>query len=163
MEDIVRDARPEDALRVHEIMVADHTMTGTMRVPHQPLEYTQNRMASDPAVFKLVAMRDGKVAGYAELVTRREAARHSHVGEINMICVHPDSLRKGVARQLMAEMIRMSDDWLRLKRLGLYVWTDNSGAISLYQEFGFEVEGTLWAYVWRKGEFLDAHVMGRIV
>jgi L-amino acid N-acyltransferase YncA len=40
---------------------------------------------------------------------------------------------------------------------------DNLDAIALYESFGFEIEGTMPAYVWRKGAYIDAHVMGRVL
>ena len=38
----------------------------------------------------------------------------------------------------------------------------NKRAISLYEEFGFEVEGTMRDYVFRDGEFVDALLMARM-
>jgi putative acetyltransferase len=47
-------------------------------------------------------------------------------------------------------------------RTELTVLTDNQRAISLYREFGFEIEGTLRKYAFRNGEFVDAYVMARL-
>ena len=35
-------------------------------------------------------------------------------------------------------------------------------AISLYQRFGFAIEGTMPRYVFLGGAFCDAHLMGRL-
>jgi len=80
-----------------------------------------------------------------------------------MVCVHPDSLRQGVGRGLVREIVQMSDDWLNLKLLELKVWTDNTAAIALFKVAAFTVEGTLKAYAWRKGVYFDAFAMARIV
>ena len=158
----IRDTRAEDAERIHEIMVCDQTLAGTMRMPHQSLEYTRKRIAPDPAVFKLVALDDGLVIGFAELITYPDIPRHAHAGEINMICVHPDHVGQGAARVLMAEIIRLADDWLNLRRLELTVWRDNERALKLYDKFGFTHEGTKRDFVYKQGAFGDALVMARI-
>ena len=62
----------------------------------------------------------------------------------------------------MAAMVDLADNWLQLSRLGLIVWTNNSGAIALYERFGFAVEGTMPRYVFLDGGYVDAHIMGRI-
>ncbi len=42
------------------------------------------------------------------------------------------------------------------------MFTDNAPAIGLYRKFGFEVEGTLRAYVLKRGVLADALTMARI-
>ena len=59
-------------------------------------------------------------------------------------------------------MIDLADNWLQLTRLGLIVWTSNAFAITLYQEFGFAIEGTMARYVFVDGRYADAHIMGRV-
>jgi L-phenylalanine/L-methionine N-acetyltransferase len=44
----------------------------------------------------------------------------------------------------------------------LNVHVDNERAIRLYRKFGFEVEGTLRANVFRGGAYVDAHIMARL-
>jgi putative acetyltransferase len=42
------------------------------------------------------------------------------------------------------------------------VFVDNAPAIRLYRKFGFAVEGTRRAVVFRDGAFVDDHVMARL-
>jgi putative acetyltransferase len=49
---------------------------------------------------------------------------------------------------------------LNLTRLDLRVYVDDGPAISLYEKFGIEVEGTHKRFAY--GEYLDAHVMARL-
>ena len=42
------------------------------------------------------------------------------------------------------------------------MYTDNAIALRLYRKFGFEVEGTLKAFAFRNGRFIDAYTMARI-
>jgi putative acetyltransferase len=51
---------------------------------------------------------------------------------------------------------------LNLWRLDLRVYVDNAPAIALYEKFGFEIEGTHKRFAFRKGQYVDAHVMARL-
>ena len=51
---------------------------------------------------------------------------------------------------------------MNLTRLDLRVYVDNAPAIALYEKFGFEKEGTHRRFVYRDGEYVDAHVMARL-
>ncbi len=56
----------------------------------------------------------------------------------------------------------MADNWLNYTRLELTVYTDNAAALALYRKFGFEIEGTLKAYAFRDGRYIDAYTMARL-
>jgi putative acetyltransferase len=78
------------------------------------------------------------------------------------MAVRDDWQGKGVGTALMAAALDLADNWLNLTRLELRVYVDNSGAVALYEKFGFEVEGTHRRLVFRNGEFVDAYSMARI-
>jgi putative acetyltransferase len=42
----------------------------------------------------------------------------------------------------MEAILDIADNWLKLKRVELSVFTDNEPAIALYKKMGFVVEGT---------------------
>jgi L-phenylalanine/L-methionine N-acetyltransferase len=158
----IRHVRDSDVAAVQQILEAPHVVRGTMRLPFHAEEVVRDRVRHVESATKLVALRGTEVAGYAELLTNPGLARHRHVGDINMIATHPAHRGQGVGEALMATMIDMADLWLQLSRLGLIVWTNNKRAISLYERFGFVVEGTMPRYVFLDGDFFDAHMMGRI-
>lgn len=158
----IRDARPEDAAAVHEILVSPHVIHSTMRLPFQTLQQTEKRIAPVDGVFKLVAVSAGAVVGFCELVTYPEIPRHRHVGDVNIIVTVEGWQGKGVGRALMEATIDLADNWLGLKRMGLIVWTDNDRAIGLYESLGFVVEGTMPAYAFREGAYVEARMMGRV-
>jgi putative acetyltransferase len=58
--------------------------------------------------------------------------------------------------------IELADHWLNLRRLSLVVFVDNSIACEMYRRLGFVVEGTMVGYGFRKGKYLDAHLMARL-
>jgi putative acetyltransferase len=157
----IRHVRDDDADAVHRILEAAHVTRGTMRLPYHSRETVKERIRHVDGVIKLVALGEGKVAGYAELVTHAEL-RHRHAGEVNIIATHPDFRGRQVGRALMGSIIDLADNWLQLTRLGLTVWTSNASAIALYRQFNFAVEGTMARYVFLGGQYVDAHVMGRV-
>jgi len=158
----IRHVGDGDVADIQRILEAPHVVRGTMRLPFHAEEVVRERIRHVEGTTKLVAVREGGVAGYAELVTHPGLARHRHAGEINMIATHPDHRGQGIGESLMSAMIDMADRWLQLSRLSLIVWTSNERAISLYKRFGFVIEGTMPRYVFLDGDFGDAHLMGRI-
>ena len=159
---IVRAITERDHSAVHEILTSPEVIDGTMRVPHAAVHETVARMTPRAGTYHVVAEIDGQVAGVAELITYPGEPRHRHVGEVNLIATHPRWGGKGVGRALMTSVIDLADDWLNIARLGLVVFVDNTRAIELYTRFGFVIEGTMRAYGFKRGCFVDAHVMGRV-
>ena len=160
---LIRHFQTDDVTAVHEMCSSQTVINGTMRLPYQSLEYTRQRVEPKEGVIRLVAVTaDDEVVGYSELITYPTVPRHRHVGEVNMIMVREGWQNQGIGRQLMHGMIDLADQWLQITRLGLIVWTDNERAIHLYQEMGFVVEGTMPHYAFGAGEFIDAHMMGRL-
>jgi putative acetyltransferase len=158
----IRHVRITDADAVQQILEAPHVVHGTMRLPFHAEELIRERIRHVDGTTKLVAIREASVAGYAELVTHPGLARHRHAGEINMIATHPSHRGHAVGEALMSTMIDMADRWLQLSRLSLIVWSNNERAISLYERFGFSIEGTMPRYVFLDGAYGDAHLMGRL-
>ena len=89
---------------------------------------------TNPLSLWLVAVDDGKVAGYV--------GSQSVLDEADMmnIAVHPDYRKQGVAQMLISELISQlsTND---VKCLTLEVRLSNDPAISLYHKMGFEQVG----------------------
>ena len=62
----------------------------------------------------------------------------------------------------MEAIIDLSDHYLGLSRIVLEVYVDNERARHLYARHGFEVEGMLRAYAFRRGTYVDAYQMARV-
>jgi L-phenylalanine/L-methionine N-acetyltransferase len=159
---VVRSMTERDHAAIHEILTSPSVIDGTMRVPHAAVHETVDRLTPRLGTHHLVADVDGRAVGLAELITFPSEPRHRHVGELNLIATHPRWGRQGVGRALMTAVLELADDWFNIHRLGLVVFVDNTHAIELYQRLGFVIEGTMLAYGFKRGNFLDAHVMARV-
>jgi ribosomal-protein-alanine N-acetyltransferase len=83
-------------------------------------------------------------------------SRYAEVWHLMNIAVDPEWRRRGIASELLAEMIaRTGED----APLTLEVRTSNAGAIALYERFGFRTAGTRRRYYSDTGE--DAVIMWR--
>ena len=159
----LRHVQAGDLPAIAEIMAAEHVNLGTQRLPFHSDSALAARIGDDAAKVKIVAVIEGRVAGYGELETWPDRPRLAHGGEIDMVAVHPEFRGRGVGPRLLDAMIDMADRWLNLRRLQLYVWDGNDRAIALYEAAGFEIEGRLRDYVFVDGGYRDALVMARLV
>jgi ribosomal protein S18 acetylase RimI-like enzyme len=78
------------------------------------------------------------------------AGERMHVSghvELSTICTHPDVRGRGLAAQLMLQLMRHA--WDRGEIPFLHVRSENEAAVSLYQRLGFEVRREMWV-LWRK-------------
>ena len=137
-------------------------MLGTMRLPYAPEERIAERIAAKEGAYKLAAEMEGDVVGIALMQTFPDIPRHNHVGEIDLIAVREDRQGLGIAKALMSSLLDLADNWLQLDRTSLLVWADNARAISLYEAYGYEYEGTIRRYARRPGGYVDANMMGRL-
>jgi len=158
----IRHVRASDRDAVLEILNARHVNLGTQRLPFHADADVAARIADEPGRVKLVAEIKGAVAGYAELETWPGRPRLRHGAEVDMVATHPDFRGRGVGRALLGGLVDLSDRWLQLTRLQLYVWDGNDAAIRLYESFGFEVEGRLRRFVYVDGAYRDALIMARL-
>jgi L-phenylalanine/L-methionine N-acetyltransferase len=109
----------------------------------------------------LVGEVDGRIVGNAGLQMASVQVRRRHVMGLGM-AVNPSHWRQGVGSALMRALLDWADNWAGVLRIELQVFTDNEGAIALYQRHGFVVEGTLRGYALRDGVLADVHAMARL-
>jgi L-phenylalanine/L-methionine N-acetyltransferase len=157
---LIRAIIPEDAEGLAAIQSLPGYRFGTLRPPYPTAQGAKKYVETlQPNTISLVAILNETIVGNAGLT--QFAGRRSHAGSIGM-GVHDDYQRRGIGRALLGELVAIADDWMNIKRLELTVYTDNPGAIALYESFGFEREGLHRAFAFRAGSFVDAYAMGRI-
>ena len=106
---------------------------------------------SKPASVCLAALRDGQMIGF--LI----CSRYDTVWHIMNVAVDPDCRREGIASKLLTDLLRRIDG--RGARFTLEVRESNTGAIDLYERFGFRAAGRRRRYYQDNGE--DAVIMWR--
>jgi putative acetyltransferase len=162
---LIRRPRAEDAAAIAATMGDPEIMASLLQLPYVTEAHWRKRideMNAGPTTAELfiVAERDGKVVGNAGAQPPL-AVRRAHAAGIGMAVVR-EAQGQGVGSALMAALIDWADNWARLLRLELTVYTDNPRAIALYRKFGFVREGTHRAYALRNGVFVDADCMARL-
>lgn len=106
---------------------------------------------SKPSGVCLAALRDGKIVGY--LI----CSKYDTVWHVMNVAVDPDVRRQRVATSLLDELLRRIGD--PEARYTLEVRPSNSGAIELYERYGFRSAGRRRRYYQDNGE--DALIMWR--
>ncbi|MEM9012692.1 MAG: GNAT family N-acetyltransferase [Pseudomonadota bacterium] len=156
----LRAPRDADLAALTEVMNQPGVRAGTLRLPHTG-ERLVKRLFFDagPNTYVLVGAVDGQAIAAGALI--RKGGRRAHAAEV-VLFVHDDHQGRGHGRKLLAALLDLADNWLGLTRVELDVNTDNAAAIHLYEEAGFNHEGTRRADTLRDGVLIDSHVMGRL-
>lgn len=160
----VRRARPADAADFACMMGEDSVYRNLLQLPMPSEALWRQRLEDladpDRPDLQLVAELGGRVVGSAGLHPAQKLRRR-HVAMMG-ISVAAEARRRGVGRALMQAMCDYADGWGQILRIELTVFTDNAGAIALYEAFGFRREGTHRAYALRDGVFADVYAMARL-
>ena len=105
---------------------------------------------SKPSGICLAAEVDHELAGYMI------CSRYDTVWHVMNVAVDPDRRRRGIGNALIAALLERVE---RDAQLTLEVRRSNTGAITLYERFGFRSAGVRRRYYQDNGE--DAIVMWR--
>ena len=136
---VIRRSRPEDAeaLRAPIDSVArERRYIALLEAP--PLEAIR-AFADADNVVRLVAVSEAHIVGWAD-VQRMVRPGFTHRGVLGMGVV-ASHRRQGVGRALLDALL-VESSALGVTRLELEVFRSNAAAIALYQQAGFELEGT---------------------
>jgi ribosomal protein S18 acetylase RimI-like enzyme len=110
-------------------------------------------------VSQFVAVEDGQVVGWCDVVPKtRAAVRHSGILGMGIAAPHRS---RGIGKALLQATIEAAAA-RGISRIELLVRADNEPAIALYQRFGFELEGRLRNYLIVDGASHDVLAMARL-
>lgn len=158
----IRSAEPSDYTGLQVLHAQPGVIHGTLQIPFASQDFWRQRCLEWKDNWRvLVACEGQQIIGSALLAVAAGSPRRRHVGEIGL-SVHDAWQRRGVGSALMRELLGLADRWFNLSRIELTVYTDNVGAIALYEKCGFRREGRLERYAFRDGEYADVFAMARL-
>lgn len=114
-----------------------------------------------PNQIFLTALIGSDIAGVLT-VTSSSKERVRHIGEFGM-SVRARYWGQGVGSALVETTIGWAQSSGVIRKLNLYVRSDNARAIGLYEKFGFEREGTIRRDACIDGRFYDSYAMGLLI
>ncbi len=114
---------------------------------------------SDNSTFLIAEIND-EIVG--ELTCHGGSRQANHHTTILGISVKQGWRNQGIGSQLIERAIEWAKGNGIVTRVELIVFERNTGAIRLYQEYGFEIEGRRRNVIFRNGEYLNDLVMGLI-
>lgn len=157
----IRRVEPADANDLAEIYSFESVIEQTSQQPYGNAAFWQNFYNSHKnGHTEFVAASGHKTIGHLGVLLNYNP-RRKHTASFG-IAVHPDFHRKGAGKALMNVLIDLSDNWLNLLRLELSVFSDNTAAIALYQQFDFIMEGESRYDLFRKGRYCHSTHMARL-
>ncbi|WP_299986001.1 GNAT family N-acetyltransferase [uncultured Ruegeria sp.] len=156
---VIRRVEHCDYGSIHELLSSEHVAWRTMRSPHGPLSETVERIEDHPDRLQMIAEHNGEMLGFVEVLTRFATPRANHSATLSLLATRRDKQHQGVGSALLETVIRQCRVHWGLRRLDLIVWEDNTQAIWLFEQNGFQREGRLRDYVRSGGEFRDALAM----
>jgi putative acetyltransferase len=160
MEIIVRGGESEDWEDAAAIYEDRAVIPNLLQIPYISRDAIRDRFENPaPDRHTLVAVVRERVVGLLGL--HFGTGRQSHVASFGLM-VHSDYQGRGVGTALLTAAIDLAENWLGCTRLELDVFTDNEGAIRLYERFGFEKEGTMRQFAMRDGALADVYLMARV-
>lgn len=158
---VIRRQEPDDAAALHEVYSQPRVIWGTLQLPHPSLHQWRSRSVDEPrGMVRLVACAEERPVGSLAIWTM-SSPRRRHAGEVAM-AVHDGWQGRGFGHALLEAALDLADNWMDLSRVELQVFTDNEPALRLYQRCGFDIEGTLRAYAFREGQYVDVYAMARL-
>ena len=152
---MIRTARPSDET---ELSALDAVTWSTLMtpLPYDPQRSFFNERTRPEDV--LVAIEDGRVAGYVKLARATELAASDHVLTVNGLAVDPDFRRRGIGRALLDSAAQEAGA-RGARRLTLRVLGHNHAARALYESAGFVVEGVQRGEFFLDGDYRDDVLM----
>ncbi|RIX49609.1 MAG: GNAT family N-acetyltransferase [Rhodocyclales bacterium GT-UBC] len=148
-----------DLHRLLDVIARERQFLAIFQAPPFAQSQAFYRRVIDNDLCQFVASQAGSVVGWCDILPCHGEAR-AHVGTLGM-GVLPQMRGQGIGHRLIE---RALDKALKkgIYRVELNVRSDNTAAISLYQQFGFQIEGQQRA-AYRVGEkHFDGLTMARL-
>ncbi|MDG9858093.1 GNAT family N-acetyltransferase [Pseudomonas nitroreducens] len=151
----IREARPEDAPAIQAIYapIVSGTAISFEEVPPSAAEIRQRICTTLQTYPYLVALRDGRMAGYAYASQHRARAAYRWAVDVTVYIAESER-RSGVGRSLYAELLPI------LARQGFNaayagIALPNAASVGLHERLGFQHVGTFPQVGFKLGQWHD--------
>ena len=158
---VIRPVQNSDAPALYAMSSDERVAYPLLLSPALELsEIEEQVQKSRPGQHRLVAEKEGQVAGYGSL-QQFQNPRLAHTGQIELY-VQPALWEQGIGSTLMVHLLDLADNWLNLQRLEVAILADNEPALQLCQKFGFQKEGLRRAVAFGRGRLVDDFFLARL-
>lgn len=165
---VIRRSKPEDAEKIIELVnkVAGETdyltfgQGGFCISVEEEKKIIKNSLEINNQLF-VVAEIDGKIVGNLTFIGGKRE-RIAHVGEFG-VGLLKEYWGWGIGKALIDYLIQWAKETGVVRKINLRVREDNTRAINLYENMGFEKEGILKRDMYVKGKFYDSICMGMCI
>ncbi|MBA5778529.1 GNAT family N-acetyltransferase [Stappia sp. F7233] len=120
-------------------------------------EWLARRQRAESTVFKVLALLDGEAVGFVQIADIHRLGGYGFLG----IAVARPYWGKGYGRAGLLAILEHARTDLGLRKLMLYVRSDNEAAISLYKSADFRLIGTLSRHYFDGRQYHDVVLMER--
>ena len=161
-------ARHDADVAILDVELHDDVATNVRgsRRPRRPYvpgsDASQNRVREpndSGAVFSVVTLADGELAGEASLWEIDTHNRMAHIG----IALRPAFRGRGLGADTVRVLCHYGFVLLGLHRIQVDTLMENQAMIKAAERIGFTLDGTNREAVWVAGEFLDEAILGMLV
>ncbi|MGW3171899.1 N-acetyltransferase family protein [Streptomyces sp. NPDC001153] len=157
-EPYIRIAVPADEERLAALDRATWSTLHAVSPPPEGPFFDERHLPED----HLVAVADGRVAGYVRIARPTPLASNAHVLQIQGLAVAEEARGRGLGRALIRGAVEEARG-RGARRLSLRVLGHNAPARALYESEGFAVEGVQPEEFLLDGAYVDDVLMGRRV
>jgi L-amino acid N-acyltransferase YncA len=157
---VIRTASQEDLDAIVEIYkhsVEHGTATYELTVPDYAEMQRRFEALTSQNYPYLVAQEDGKILGYAYAGPFRPRPAYRWSVE-DSIYLSPDAQGKGVGYQLLARLIKASDE-RGFRQMIAVIGGASAASIAVHAKAGFEHSGVMKATGYKHGKWLDTTIM----
>lgn len=163
MEDItIRPSNEKDFTYISKIKRIENNMANTILNSEDIKKSSSGKKGRNiiKTDYWYIAEINGSPVG-AALLKRYSSKKHQHIATVE-ITLNENYHGKGIEDKLMSEIILLADKFLKLKRLEVFISTDNEELITFYKKYDFLIEGLKKYSISKNDALIDEFMMSRI-
>src|SRR5690625_3114068 len=154
----VRRFRPSDSESRVEVLNQTSSILGVFIDVPVDVKLTSEwaqRIVGDPSRVDFVLEQSDSVIGFGGLV----AIDHKSGNCELYIFLNENASGRGNGQYFLRFLLGYAKIELNIRKVSLYVSSNNQRALGFYKNLGFVQEGLLLKHVWHRGQYVDRHIL----